>query len=401
MLKKVLFLITYCSGVSSFAISFTDAINEISKHESVGALNSKSKSTNEQSDMKSSWGDPVFKIAAKNYPIDTLKNDQTPMTGLEFGLSQKLPLTTKYGNIENSFKSLSKSFDYDAKDQLELLKKSFWEILIVRRQYKEELSILNENISWIDKILKVSKKLYSNGKISQQALLDIQIRRSEIESLINNKSYELSKIDDRLSYILKSTSSVDSKTIPWSVLEQESTESKDNRELSLKKKLESKDFGLSASKLSYIPDVTFSLGYTKRSNIDGNGDFIGATIAFPLPFSGEKYSGEDKAVHDKYEAKKNLDNYRRSKQRDTQILRKEISKLNKDLSILNSKTIKFAKNSRLITSKSYGIGNSSYLQLLQSELKLQEILLRKTNLKSKRDIQKVTLKYLLGESLHE
>jgi outer membrane protein TolC len=83
------------------------------------------------------------------------------------------------------------------------------------------------------------------------------------------------------------------------------------------------------------------------------------------------------------------------------VLEKEIKKLLGELNILKERTIKFARNSREITSKSYGLGNSTYVELLQSELKLQKILMNKVMLEAKRDIKRATLKYVKGEPLNE
>ena len=93
--------------------------------------------------------------------------------------------------------------------------------------------------------------------------------------------------------------------------------------------------------------------------------------------------------------------YKRKKNRDISVLSKEIDKLLGELEILNEKTIKFARNSREITAKSYGLGNSTYVELLQSELKLQKILMHKVMLEAKRDIKRATLKYVKGEPLNE
>ena len=59
-------------------------------------------------------------------------------------------------------------------------------------------------------------------------------------------------------------------------------------------------------------------------------------------------------------AVKNYENYKRQKNRDISVISKEIEKLLGELSILKEKTIKFARNSREITAKSYGLGNSTY-----------------------------------------
>ena len=399
-MMKYFVVLFFISSMEAKAITFEKAIKALQSHESVDSVRFKSKALSEEAELKGSWGDPKFKIAAKNFPKDSLKDDQTPMTGIEFGVSQKIALTTKYGNIEDAFKSLSNAYQFEADDKKEALTKAFWEILIIKRKVSEELEILKENNTWISKILKVSKRLYSTGKTSQQALLDIQIRKSEIESELNNKKYELSQIDDRLKYLI-GTADIKTASIPWKSLKTSSDKLKDNKELSLKEKLKAKDLALSASKKNYVPDLTVSLGYTKRSDIDGNGDFVGAAISFPLPFAGEKYSKHGQAVQEKYMAVKNFENYKRQKNRDISVLRKEIEKLLGELSILKEKTIKFARNSREITAKSYGLGNSTYVELLQSELKLQKILMNKVMLEAKRDIKRATLKYVKGEPLNE
>jgi len=58
-------------------------------------------------------------------------------------------------------------------------------------------------------------------------------------------------------------------------------------------------------------------------------------------------------------------------------------------------------SSQQIVSKSYALGNSSYLELLQSELKLQSLQQQRISLEEKLLLSKVDLKYLRGESLNE
>lgn len=399
MFKALLFLL-FTFSPSIGAMSFQKALEVLQRHESVESANFQAKAISEEANEKGSWGDPNFKVAAKNFPKDSLERDQTPMTGIEFGVSQKLALTNKYGNMKSAFESLAKAYQYEAEDRKQALAKALWEILILKRKIADEISILKETNSWVNNILKISKRLYSTGKTSQQALLDIQIRKSEIESEISNKSYELSQIKDRLQYLI-GDSEIEKNTIPWRTLKESNDKAKDNRELSLKEKIKAKDLSLTASKKNYIPDVTVSVGYTKRSNIDGNGDFVGASISFPLPFSSDKYSKHDKAIQEKYMALKSYENYKREKNRDMSLLEKDLQMIANELKILNEKTIQFAQNSRKITSKSYGLGNSTYVELLQSELKLQKILMQKVLLEAKRDTKQVTLKYIKGEPLNE
>ena len=399
-MKYKMTLLTVFTSVGSYGISFSDGLLKLKTHDSVEALVGQSKALSEDAESRGSWGDPTFKIAAMNYPADNLVNDQSAMTGVEFGLSQKISLTTKYGHLKDSLKSLSKAYSYEAHDKQQSLTKAFWEVIIIKKKNNDELEILKENLRWITKILSVSKKLYGNGRVSQQAILDIEIRKSEIESDISNKEYEISQIKDELTYFI-GTGEIEDHSIPWEVLKIKSLHIIDNRSLGFKEKLRAKQFSQKATKLNYIPDVTVSLAVTKRSNLDGHGDFVGASLSFPLPFSDDKYSQHAKAVHETYMAVKSFEEYKKRKKRDMIILEKELRKLTAELKILKDKTIKFARNSRSITSKSYALGNSSYIEVLQSELKLQQMLMRKVVLYAKRDIKRVALKYITGEPLYE
>lgn len=382
------------------ATTFTEALSILHKHESVESALFKHKAQSEQARLKGSWGDPTFKIAAKNFPVDTLSFEQTPMTGVEFGLSQKIPLTSKYEKIKNAFDALSKAYRYEAKDKKKNLTKAFWDILILERKISGELSILNDESLWIEQILKVSNRLYTTGKVSQQAILEIQIRKAEVERDISNKNYELSQIADRLFYLIGDTH-IEKQSIPWGSLKESTNERVDYRELGLQEKLNAKEHSLNASRLNQTPDMTVSLGYTKRSDIDRHGDFISAAISFPLPISDQRDSQYGMAMQEKFQALRHYEDYKRAKNREIALVSKEIQKLISEIEILDNKIIKFAMNSRYITSKSYGIGNATYIELLQSELKLQNILMHKVELEAKRDMKRVALKYIKGEPLHD
>lgn len=239
---RIRLMLLYFISHNVMAISFKEAVSHIIKHDSVEALILKAKAKEDEANSKGSWGDPVLKIAAKNYPEDNLKNDQSPMTGVEFAISQKIALTTKYSRVEEAMNAIAQAYKYEASDQRQTLTKALWEILILKRKIKEELFILNENILWISKILKISKKLYSTGKLSQQAILDIQIRKSEIESDLSNKLYERAQLEDNLSYLI-GQEKIDDDSVPWDKLQHVSNSTanlKDFKQLSFEEKINEK-----------------------------------------------------------------------------------------------------------------------------------------------------------------
>ncbi len=382
------------------AISFKGAIEKIKDHEALLQLERKSEALKEEANLKGSWGDPKFKVSIKNLPVNSLKINESPMSGIELGVSQKIPLTTKYNNIKKSIYSLAKAKKFERKNKEESFKKDVWSIIILKRRLKKESKILKESLIWINNIIKVSKKLYSTGKISQQALFEIEIRKTEIEREINNNKFEILKAKDELKYFI-SKNKIDMNSVPWKVLDNKKDNYKDYKELAFKEMIKAKNLNVTFNQLNFVPDIVLSAGFTKRSNLDGKGDFASASVSFSLPFSLEKYSKKNKAIKDQEALLNAYKNYKKLKRTKLLAIEKEALKLKGELRILNNKTIYYAKNVRSITSKSYGIGNSSYSELLNSELKLQKILMHKVMLEARIAMNKVKLKFIKGDDLHE
>ncbi|MDH5581143.1 MAG: TolC family protein, partial [Bdellovibrionales bacterium] len=179
-MKLIIFSLLF--SFNTLGIDFNKAIEIINNHDEVQILEFKRQSIKQLGLEKSSWGDPMVKVSAKNYPVDTLKSDQTPMTGIEFGLSQKISLTNKSSNIKGAFDLMSESINLEKQEYKRILIKELWILGINKDQLLKDKDIIKDNIEWVKKLLKISKKLYSNGRISQQVLFDFQIRKSELES---------------------------------------------------------------------------------------------------------------------------------------------------------------------------------------------------------------------------
>lgn len=387
---------------NAYALNFREAVQEIRGHKEIRALSFKVQALQEKAHKDSSWGDPMFRVAAKNYPVDTLKDDQTPMTGIEFGVSQKISLTNKSSNIKESINAMADSIEFDKQDHKRLLVKYLWNQAILKDQLLKDIKIIEDNLAWTNKMVSISKKHYSNGRISQQSLLDIQIRKSELESQLEVKRFEIKEIDTRISFLVEKPKSVlNIKSVPWKTLSDRSLNPNDPKEKSFKKMVAAKDLGVRAQKKNFVPDLNVSFGYTKRSNIDNKGDFVGAMISFPLPFSGVKYASHKEAVFEKEQAIRNLDNYLNKKQNMLDEIFYSQNKIEKELEILSQRTLVFARNSRDISAKSYKVGKTSYLELLNSELKLQNLEMKRNGLEAKLRMNKLERKYITGENLDD
>ncbi|MEC9281797.1 MAG: TolC family protein [Bdellovibrionota bacterium] len=378
-------------------ISFSDAIEKIKSHNSLKVFEEKSLAQKSIVESGSSLGDSRFKVAAKNFPKNSLQNDQSPMTGMEFAISQKVAISSKYLHIEDSLEAEAKAASYKSSDFEMQLRRYLWQILIEKDRLKKDLQISRENLAWLENISKVSKKLYSNGKISQQALLEFEIRKAEIESTLQRQKIGLEQLSRKLMYLVKAES-ISPDSIPWEKLALIDTTKnfKDVKELSLQQSLKAKESKLTAVNLDKIPDLDVSIAYTKRYGVDNYGDFVSASITMPLPTSSTKYAQAATAYHEKFSAEKAYQDFLDNKEKDKYLLEMEIEKLKFDLKVLDEKTLKFASSAREITAKSYALGSANYTELLQSELKLQSLLKEKNE--KEEGLKKMILswKYLMG-----
>lgn len=385
------------------ALTFKEAIERIENHEKVSALNHQSDAFKESARSQASWGDPMLKVAAKNFPVDSFKDDQTPMTGIEVSLAQKIPLSSKRSHLENSALKMGESKKWESIYTKKSLHRLLWKHIISLKKFREHKAIIDENVQWITKIIAVSKNLYANGKVSQQAILDLQIRKSELRSQLVETKYSIESILGELGYLTGDTSSsIDLQTIPWKILAfEKSNESPDPREQSLTLALDAKDAMLNAKNSAFIPDLTVGVGYTKRSNIDGNGDFVTIMAQVPIPVSERRGAEYEQVSFDRKATEQRLLDYRKKKKSALSSLEIRDKRFSSEIYILKTESINFAKNARKITAKAYELGTATYVALLQSELKLQKLLLKDSSLTAMKRLNSLEYKFILGENLHE
>lgn len=372
---------------NSFAQSFDKLIADIDNHSQIKSVKNERRAVFEEGKAKSKWAEPNLKLDAANFPSQDVRMGQSPMTSIGATLSQKIPLNNKYSNIDKSYSSLTKNKVYKANILRRNIILGLWNHAIDKDKILNSIEVLKENLLWVQNMIKVSSKLYATGKISQQAILDLKIRKSQIESDIVTRKIALNKINKNLSKLLDSPDqelNLKLESVKWSKLDAYLLESVNNdpQEQFLKSKVESLRYKQRASYQNRFPEVNVGLNYKHRDNIDRNDDFIGAFISVPIS-TGARLNNYNASSYSYAQAKDDLRAYKNKLSSLKKELKLEIKSLESELDILISQTIKFAKTSRTVTSKSYSVGRADYLELLRSELQLQNFLLKKIELESK------------------
>lgn len=398
--RSLIFLSFFVFGVQAAEkIKFREVFSLIDKHDLVREAQSKTIAQSEKADFEGSWGDPMLSVAARNMPQDDLSLDQAPMSGVEVKLSQKVAITPKYDRLEKSSSFLSDSYHEKTNIlRLELAKKA-WNMAIEWEQTQGHLEVTQESLNWIENMLSISKKRYENGGLSQQALLDIQIRKSELRSEKLNFESKLDEIAEQFNSLLQGDYKVTLQKIPWSYLEKPiDEEHEDPRELELKHLVKSQDMQLSAQKWAQIPDLTVGLAHFKRE-ANAFGDAVTLSVSMPLPLSTQKYAKKREVLEQKRSALHRLSNYQNEKKYKQREYTIRGQKIKSQLSILNDQTLSFARSSREIAAKSYQNGSINYNDLLDTELKFQKFQNQYYDLKALWRKNQLELLVLSGESL--
>jgi cobalt-zinc-cadmium efflux system outer membrane protein len=86
MIRRLALALTLLFSLDSNGYSFSEVVTRINSHAKIESSIAKAAATKEEGDVKSSWGDPRFRIEARNYPVKSFKNDISMMTGIEFGV---------------------------------------------------------------------------------------------------------------------------------------------------------------------------------------------------------------------------------------------------------------------------------------------------------------------------
>lgn len=376
------------TAVGAASLTFNAAIDNINKHPKVVALAQAKSALEFQSDIVSAWKDPELQFSSGQV--------KAPHTNFKISIMQAIPITSKHKHFKNSVQASSAAVRYRMLDMQRQLQRQLWQVLIALRKFAQTEKILQGNRDWILKALAVSKRLYANGKIEQRALLDIELRRAELDSDLLAIAHNIEEQRALLAYICNAVN-VTIKAIPWEILAQASDNGYDYRQLSLQAQVEQASAAVRAESLARIPDLKLSSSYAQMDGMQ----MIGVMLSVPVPISKKHRAKLNKARAELEQAKLKLVDYHRLK----------ISKLNQvaqlqdkvigKLQILRNDMLQAASNSKHLAFVSYKLAGATYSELLAAELKLQSIMIERINLQATLALQQLQYKYLKGEKLHD
>ena len=273
-----------------------------------------------------SWPDPMFKATLSNVPTDSWSLDQTPMSGIEFMVTQTIPFPGKLGLKKNATQSLAqktkKEYESVRNFIISELEQNYYQLYLLEKS----IEITQKNKLLLEDFAKIASTRYAVGKGVQQDVLKAQVEVSKmVDKLISLE--EMKKIVEAKINILLNRDPQDHLGEPEELTFREidySEEELQNIAIQTNPTLKGMDFLVKASESSYRlarreywPDFTFSVSYRLRDEVKMDPvrgtDFFSASVGVNIPlyfWSKQKRKVQEKALdlesaQFKYEGVKN------------------------------------------------------------------------------------------------
>jgi len=235
--------------------------------------------------------DPKLKLGLLNYPTDTFKRDQEPMTQTRIAIEQMIP---RGDSLEIKSKLLRTSSE---KTNAAALNREKILIMQVRKEYLELLywlraeKIVKQNKELFKQLVKITQSQYAAGLQNQQDVIRSDLELDMLEDrldAISTKQQQVQArlvkligvraIDGQIDTLLPELASVnlhalDLKSHPKIIIEDA--------------KVNNSQFGVDLAKESYKPAWMFEVGYGFRDGTNPDGtdraDFASAMVSFDIP----------------------------------------------------------------------------------------------------------------------
>jgi outer membrane protein TolC len=358
----------------------------------------------------SRWKDPVLKLDAINFPADHAVFGRTPMSSIGVSVSQAFPVSGHLSAQSDRLEFETQGAEASIRELVRFQRQNVWNILIQIQRAGESQSVLNQNLAWLDQMVKISEKRYTTAGGNQEAQLAIRGKRLKTASLVRSTTLEIQRLwSDLASSVEWAESSmlVDLSSVPWKWLDQTSPARQkvmvDPTEEKLIAQKRADDKNRIAARRSIIPDITLSVMFRHRepTALDAGDDFVGASIMVPIPVFGKRQdiAQVKSALFRESEAK--LKSYQRA--RKGSLVREgfKLEELLVRFQSLSDEEIPLARAKRDIAVSNYRVGKTDYVALLQSQLEVVDLEMQRIQLLSKIRSTKVLLLILSGNPLFE
>ena len=326
-----------------------------------------------------SFNDPTLSFGLSNYPVDTLNDNQTPMTGKSIKLSQAFPFPGKLAAREMAAEQQAQWYQGMLADNrlqvIRKIKESYYSLYSLNKA----ILITEKNISLLKDFIRLTETSYETGKGLQQDVLRAQMEHAVlIDRLYTFRQQHQSALaemertlNQSLPFSLSDLPDFNFPDLPPSSADLEQT-AEENRPLlsSYQAVIRQYQAQKELAKLDFNPDLKVGLAYTfrERTAADRGTDFVGIELGMYLPV----YRAKRNAAVAEAEAGRRMaiEQYRDIQTTILFNIHDEYSRLEKayaQFNLYKSGILPLARQNFEAVLSGYQVGKNSFLALLESQ----------------------------------
>jgi cobalt-zinc-cadmium efflux system outer membrane protein len=330
-----------------------------------------------------SWPDPVIKATVSNLPTDSWALDRTPMSGIEFMLTQNVPFPGKLGLKKSAARDLARKAteDYESARDFVVseLKQNYYQLYLLGKS----IEITQKNKALLEDLAKVASTRYSVGKGLQQDVLKAQVEVSKMTDKLISLD-EMRRVVQAKINILLSRNPQDPLGKPEEPSFRDlelSEEELQNRALQSNPALQGMEFLVRANQSSYRlarreywPDFSFSVSYRLRDEVKMDPvkgvNFFSASagISIPLYF----WSKQSKKVQEKRldweSAAQGYESMKNNAKLGVSRLLYSLGKYREEMELYRSAILPQARQSLESAKAAYQVDKVDFLTLLNNQI---------------------------------
>lgn len=252
--------------------------------------------------------DPRLTLSLVNYPVDSFRDDQTPMTGKVVKLSQAFPFPGKRGAKKEVAAQQALWYQAVYEDtRLQVIRqvKDAWYALYFQ---EKAVQVTERNLALLDDFIRLTETRYAVGKGLQQDVLRAQLERSRLTERLLTIRQQTETARANLSRLVDGLDETGMETL-GEVSRHELGTTEDELLSGVERKrplltayrslVDQYQAKRKLARLDYWPDFTLGAGYTLREENRGDDgtDFVGLEFGMNLPLRRAK-RGEQVAEAD-------------------------------------------------------------------------------------------------------
>jgi outer membrane protein TolC len=262
------------------------------------ALRQRSAELEQLAEVADNWDDPRLSVDYMNAPVDSLVLDESPMSGLQFKLSQRLPRPGWTGAVrELADARVQASRHETAEAELRLRRQVetlYWQLALTRGLRR----ITGEHIARTGELLRAVRARYEVGRAGQNTVLRLTVLRDRLRDDLGDYDSREAGLTAALHRALAvgadrefTTPSAIAAIAPVGSAEDWARLARSKRPLlaalAQRARVQRAEAGVAGVKAR--PGVSLWIGYRVReidTANDGGTDFVSAGFSLPLPLSG-------------------------------------------------------------------------------------------------------------------